>query len=57
MGVELTDHNGARKERRAAQVDTRLSACRLAPSLNLSGRGIHENPTALLMAPNRIIRK
>jgi hypothetical protein len=57
MSVELADHDRAGKARRAAQVDARLPACDLAANRDLSGRDIHVDPAALLVASSGIIRQ
>jgi hypothetical protein len=56
MSVELADHDRARKERRAAEVDTRLPARRLAANRYFPGRGTHVDPAALLVAAGWIVR-
>jgi len=57
MGVELADYDEAGKDRRATQVDTRLSARRSATDGDLSGLHVHIDPAALLMASGGIIRQ
>jgi hypothetical protein len=56
MSVELADHDGTRKERRPTEIDTRLLARRLAANRNFSSRGVHVDPTALLVASRGILR-
>jgi hypothetical protein len=55
--MELSNYDGPGNEKRATQVDTRLPACGLPANRNLSGRGIHVDPAALLMPLSGIIRQ
>jgi len=55
MGVELADDHKTKKERRAAEVDTRLLADRLAANRDFSGRGVHIDPATLLVASSGIV--
>jgi hypothetical protein len=56
VGVELADHDGTWNRERAAQVNTRLPTCHLAANRDLTSRGIHVNPAALLVASSGVIR-
>ena len=57
MSMELADHDGTWNMERATQVDTRLPACHLATNCDLTRRGIHVDPAALLVASSLVIRQ
>src|SRR3954453_3595286 len=56
MGMKLPDHDESQEDRRLTQVDTGLLASRLAPDGDLSRRGIHVDPSSLLVTLGRIGR-